>query len=352
MTLRQGNVHFPLSLFLDFVKAGWLGVSLFLVLSGFCLYFPLVQRNTINEINLDIKAFAKRRAWRILPPYYAAFSSCALLYVLFLNYKSFHAWFYDMLSGPSGIVLHVFMLFNIDPISVSDISGSFWSIALECQLYVLFPLFVWSYRRYGIKPTLSAAFLVSLAWQIMCYHKLGFATVWTPIYSVYYHALPARCFEFALGMAAASFCARPRPKQSRIAIAILAALTIPALWFVLTVSRFAPLIDQIWGVIFAAVLILLSRIPDTVFDRNAVGRFFVWIGTISYSIYLVHMPLILILSPATMHIHSYSLAALVRFPFLILLGYGFHLAAERPFMRMSKKPKQSLAEAAAFNPAP
>jgi peptidoglycan/LPS O-acetylase OafA/YrhL len=133
-----------------------------------------VRRNKIDNIKLDIKSFDKRRAWRILPPYYAAFFGFALVHIV-LNHKPFDAWFYQMLGGSTGILLHVFMLFNLDPHVIAEISGSFWSISLESQLYVLFPLFVWSYAKYGLKPTLCAVFLESLAWQIFCYHKLGFS---------------------------------------------------------------------------------------------------------------------------------------------------------------------------------
>src|SRR4051812_7699293 len=50
---------------------GYLGVNLFLVLSGFCLTYPLA-RIGVAEMNLDLRRFFRRRAWRILPPYYVA----------------------------------------------------------------------------------------------------------------------------------------------------------------------------------------------------------------------------------------------------------------------------------------
>jgi peptidoglycan/LPS O-acetylase OafA/YrhL len=323
---------------------------MFLVLSGFCLYFPLVRRSPIDEIKLDIKSFAKRRAWRILPPYYAAFFGFALLHIVF-THKPFHVMFYQILGGPLSLLLHVFMLFNLNARAIAVIAPSFWSIALECQLYLLFPLFVWSFGRYGLKRTLSVALLVSIAWQIFCGHQLGFAARGPMSFSVYYYALPGRCFEFALGMATAAFCARPHPKQNPVAIAVLIVLPLPALYFVLYIYMYAPFIDQVWGVIFAAALILLSRVPNALFNRSAIGRFFVWLGTISYSVYLIHQPVILILAPK-MHMCVGGAADVALFPILVLLGYLFHLAVERPFMRMRKKPKQSVKEAAALNAVP
>jgi peptidoglycan/LPS O-acetylase OafA/YrhL len=129
-------------------------------------------------------------------------------------------------------------------------------------------------------------------------------------------------------------------------------LVIPALWFVLCVSRFAPFIDQTWGIIFASTLILLSAIPDSKFAGNALGRAFVWLGTISYSVYLLHEPLIRVVTPAIMHIHEPYIAGIVRIPILIAVGYGFHRVVERPFMRLSSNSRRAVEIAAADNPAP
>ena len=51
---------------------GWIGVPLFLVLSGFCLFYPIVSKMPIDQVNVDPRTFYRRRARRILPPYYAA----------------------------------------------------------------------------------------------------------------------------------------------------------------------------------------------------------------------------------------------------------------------------------------
>lgn len=54
---------------------GHIGVNLFLVLSGFCLYWPFVKAGRKPEPKLW--QFAKKRCRRILPPYYAALLLCA-----------------------------------------------------------------------------------------------------------------------------------------------------------------------------------------------------------------------------------------------------------------------------------
>ncbi len=61
------------------IYLGYVGVNLFLVLSGFCLYWPLVRPDKKSEPSLA--EFAKRRARRILPPYYIACAFAAFIAV-------------------------------------------------------------------------------------------------------------------------------------------------------------------------------------------------------------------------------------------------------------------------------
>jgi peptidoglycan/LPS O-acetylase OafA/YrhL len=151
-------------------------------------------------------------------------------------------------------------------------------------------------------------------------------------------------------MATAAFCTRPHSKQNHVAIAVLVVLPLPALYFILNIYMYAPFIDQVWGVIFAATLILLSRVPNRLFDKNAIGRCLIWLGSISYSIYLIHQPVISILAPK-MHIHVGGFDDIALFPILLLFGYLFFVTVERRFIRMNKRPVQSIKEATAPNPA-
>src|SRR5579864_4178376 len=55
------------------LQEGEEGVSLFLVISGFCLAYPVLRRRARGDRHwLDIRQFAARRVYRIIPPYYAA----------------------------------------------------------------------------------------------------------------------------------------------------------------------------------------------------------------------------------------------------------------------------------------
>jgi len=356
VAVPSGTWHWPLAALSAFANIGWLGVNLFLVLSGFCLFYPLVARAEMRDIRLNLGQFVRRRLRRILPPYYAALLLLSILETVIFHHD-FGVWSSQVAFRSAwDLLLHLLMLHNLTAGTLASVSPAFWSLALECQLYILFPILVWSTARYGLKSILVGTLTVAVVWELLCWRHLGFSLWWTPQFAVYYHALPGRAFEFAAGMAAAAHVARPRAGQVRAAWALVLLPLLPALYFVVKVSRFGPPGDLLWGVIFASLLVLLCRIPNIHFERHLLLKGFVWLGGISYSVYLIHQPLIWIISVHRLHCPPTSLgyyaAGLLRLPLLIGLGYLFHLAFERRFMPGGPKTERQAEIAAAVSPAP
>ncbi|MCE3245402.1 MAG: acyltransferase [Arthrobacter sp.] len=311
--------------------SGYLGVHLFLVISGFCLCYPLISRQPWQDQIPDWTLFFKRRATRIWPPYFVALV-LVLVSEAYLNPREYPhgtAWV-------SNVAMHVAMVHNLSPATIGSFNSSLWSLALECQLYLIFPLLLAAARLGGLRALLLGSFGISIAWQLAVLTRLGIYPEWA-VGATWYHALPGRCFEFAAGMAAAALVARPHPKQTRLAI-LSGCVSLPvALFLTYKVSRFAPLFDQCWGLLFAASIVTLAAAPPALFE-NRVVRAFGWFGTVSYSVYLIHQPLLrymrdwvaaLNLPPAGV----FLFLVLVVIPALAALGYLFHLAFERPFMR-------------------
>jgi exopolysaccharide production protein ExoZ len=323
-------VDLPLDVLVHVSRIGWLGVSLFLVLSGFCLYYPVVRDQGVTGAQLDLKTFIRRRAVRILPPYFAA-----------LTIFSVVAWWWRDFGGePIGwkdVIAHALMLHNLLPSTFASINPAFWSLALEVQLYLVFPLLVWLAARWGMRAVLLATLVISVATQWLAFQRFGLALQWGADLAVAYHSLPARCFEFVLGMLAAALVAHPRVGQERIAVALAALLALPALWFVLFVSRFGPLCDSVSGVIFASGVVILAKLDGARFTSRLSLRWLVQLGAVSYSVYLIHQPLMHLLSPTAFGLTDLSRLGLILFgagqiALLIAVGAGFYFLLERPFI--------------------
>jgi peptidoglycan/LPS O-acetylase OafA/YrhL len=306
---------------------GYLGVHLFLVLSGFCLTYPLARKG----LRLELAQFARRRASRILPPYYVALALFALQRAAAHQRPSAR----DLLS-------HLLMVYNFSPTWMGSINGSFWSLALEWQLYLLLPLLLWGFRRWGVPQTLLATLALTLAYRTWVWNTKDVSTWGSGMFWCY--SVPGRMFEFALGMAAAVALSQPsRAGQAhgarRYAVGLISfgliGLAAASLW-----SPFAPVTDVLWGMAFFSLLMLAGR-------RAAEGRHsltwrpLVGLGTISYSVYLVHAPLLKQLAAALRPRHLppaglWLLFELVVGPMLIGVGWLFYQAVEAPCLRMRR----------------
>ena len=161
----------PLLRAMAFAGRGWLGVSLFLVISGLCLYLPITRSNTSASAQFDARTFFSRRALRILPPYYVALVFFSA--IIILNNLAHRLPIFTSMNGPKDFVIHALMIHNLFPHSVLTIDAPFWSLALEAQLYLTFPFIVRYVPRIGFRTLLPAIALLSAAMQLLAKHKLG-----------------------------------------------------------------------------------------------------------------------------------------------------------------------------------
>ena len=114
---------------LDVLMFGRIAVVFFLVLSGFSLAISPARHGWRSG---GVAQFLRRRAWRILPPYWAALA-LSLVVSLFVVPASHY-------GPPDGSSLLVYGLVLQDVFFAPTPNGAFWSIGVEAELYLLFPL--------------------------------------------------------------------------------------------------------------------------------------------------------------------------------------------------------------------
>jgi len=318
--------------------SGYTGVHLFLVLSGFCLFWPLVSGAGVEP---TLWQFARKRCRRILPPYYvtlALFGGVALLQSR-MPAAPAHTAGYVL----DWLWLHAVLLHNLFPGYVTAINAPLWTLALEFQLYILFPVFVEAYRRFNGHAVLLTVFAFTITFRCLVGHA---ALPGDPVaVSVLTNSVFGRCFEFALGMFAAQRvaqrhrdgCPLLRPADGGIvaAFALLTAID-HRFWHLGTTS------DAKWGLIYAGLLLAGSH-PQLLLHRLLSARWLVACGIFSYSVYLIHEPLMIALRQyvVTQPLSNAANAALelcVAAPLMLTLGYGFHLLFEKPFLTARRPP--------------
>ncbi|MBV9852398.1 MAG: acyltransferase [Armatimonadetes bacterium] len=312
---------------------GYTGVHLFLVLSGFCLYWPFVKGGGRREPTLW--EYAEKRCRRILPPYYvtlAIFGGLALAQALYRHSTPGIGFALNWLG------LHALMLHNTQPAYIASVDPPLWSLALEFQLYILFPVLVEALRRFSAARVLLLVLAFSAGFRAVAVHALPGAALW--MQGVFLDSVFSRCFEFALGMFAAAFVAQwhvqgkvPTSRNTALLVAggVLALMALDGCVFHLGIVS-----DAKWGVLYAILVVAASR-PDGVLHRALSARWIVTLGVFSYSVYLIHEPLVVALSgwATRRHVIGPAMAAFdlaLLLPLMLGLGYVFHRLFERPFM--------------------
>ena len=315
-------------------------VAIFIVLSGYCLMLPVVRKRP-EQHAVAFGRFIRRRAFRILPPYFAALAGSlgALAGVAALRAPSGTIWD-DSLPGLdlAAVASHLLVVHNWWPTLAYQINGPLWSVASEWQIYFFFPLLllpVW--RRWGMLGSLAVAGL------------LGYAPLWFARGPALV-AIPWYLLLFTLGMAAAAvgFSSHELPRRLRRNVPW--GLTCAMLWgggFAFSMAAanvwFAhkPLIDLLVGLSTFSLLVYLTERARTTSRGRLLpvleSRALVGLGHFSYSLYLTHLPVLAGCFFAVQRLGwsggAQALALLVvGSTASLVVAYAFHVAIERRFI--------------------
>ncbi len=323
---------------------GHFAVGVFIVLSGYCLMLP-VARDASGRLKGGAGDYLRRRARRILPPYYAALALSLLLIALVPGLQQKHGVRWDIALpafAPGPLLSHLLLLHNLSQDWASAIDPPLWSVGAEWQIYFFLPfvlLPVW--RRWGLPVTVALAFALGFAPHVLlpARHNLDWTFPW-------YLGL------FALGMAAATAAHAPGRVGAfwsermpwGVCAALLGVVTVflsaRSMWWLSNLW----VMDTLVGATTACLLLWCARhaLSDGEEARPLVLRLLespacVTLGAFSYSLYLVHFPVLSALHLALRPLHlsprgNLALLLGAGTPLCVGLAYGFHLLFERRFM--------------------
>lgn len=334
---------------------GHYAVTVFIVLSGYSLMLSVIHGRDVRTI-AEWKDYIKRRAWRILPPYYAVLVLGLLLFVAtrIMQHRDFIFDFGTNQGSPlafDNLLAHLLVVHNLKPAwTVITPNPPLWSVATEWQIYWLLPLILlpfWRISKWWVGLLLAMLITVPLYYVLPEYRPV----------SPWFAAI------FALGVGAAVLSEDSERNQRFLKITGLSCFVTLFIAFCLCAHSFGADVtrgiiltrdywytDFIVGGGIAGLLIYLRAGNRLRINNGQVVRsdgllshpLSVLLGKFSYSLYLTHFTVLHLVVTAfpgmdALRGAGYWLAKMLCILAALVIGYLFYLLVERRTMHGVKR---------------
>jgi peptidoglycan/LPS O-acetylase OafA/YrhL len=304
------------------LTGGLIGVDIFFVLSGYLITTLLViEQKKTGRISL-LKFYA-RRVFRLVPALWIVLAFCLLLefwstkpaeHLIAIAEAATYTinWYGALGIGPPGWIV-----------------GHTWSLAIEEQFYLIWPIILIAAISLGPRAPARAAFVCFALSTTICVLLSAFNFSVLRIYN----GFDTRSSELFVGCFLALISIPPKIAQALARSWIVPATICLILVFILHLSsRFLEFGGLQLVALMAAWLIIAAQ-SNTIFSKALRQQHLVYIGRISYGIYLWHYVLLEIL----VRRFGAPLAALIGVPLCVALAAASFKWVESPILRMSAR---------------
>jgi peptidoglycan/LPS O-acetylase OafA/YrhL len=266
------------------------GVAVFFLISGFVLYRPMVAARLAGRPQLDTDEYGRRRLWRIVPAYWVALAVAGLAGASYAGSPQ--------IFSAQGIPAYFGFLQIYSPDSAAGGINVAWTLCVEITFYAFLPLWALGVRRAlrgtgarGEYVALAALFAASLAWQAVAVHATN-VNQFGASAARWIEPLPNFLDQFAVGMAlaVASVQFEGRALARRWRCWLLAAAAFVALGAIVGTHPLTPATYLMRHQL--NTLVALGLLVPAVFAGRRKLRIpgLAFLGTVSYGIYLYHVP--------------------------------------------------------------
>ncbi|MFZ4894014.1 acyltransferase family protein [Plantibacter sp. Mn2098] len=313
---------------------GSTGVTIFFFLSGY-LITSLLRTEADNRRSVSIKDFYLRRALRILPPLYIVLGLAIVATLTGLLVARMTAW---GVFSTAAFWSNYFIIFDgRDGLPAG--MNALWSLAVEEHYYLLFTLLYVAMRRWLPRRTHQVAVLIALcliiaAWRI---YLESHGASWDRLYLATDTRADAILWGaiMAIGWDPMHGDVRP-PRRPWVLTPIL--LVCAGVFF--AISWLPQVFSMTIGYTVQSILLFGVFLPLILAPQSIIGRLMNWapvafVGTLSYTLYLIHRPALMVAEKYLPVPHLASATIAIAFSFVF--AYAMYRFVEQPAARLRRK---------------
>lgn len=303
-------------------KGGFTGVDVFFVISGYLISSKIIP--SIDNSSFKFNEYILRRLKRILPSYF--FVIIASLIVILLLFVDIHKQY--------SLKEILFSLFFFQNFYYWDQSGYFgleklykpllntWSLGIEVQFYLLFPLLYFILKK-------KIIILIILSFLLSYFYGDR---------NISYFILPTRFFEFGIGIIVYLILSKKKfkDKKSTNFFFLVGIILVFFSTIYIDQNKQFPGFYTLFPCIGTGLIIYNSL--KTKYSFLIDNNFFNFFGNISYSLYLIHWPLIIFYKYLFIKINLHFIDQIIIFLFSIIAAYALTFYYEITFYKKKLKP--------------
>ena len=306
----------------DVFSGGFIGVDIFFVISGYLITTILITE--LRSGHFSIARFYERRARRILPALFFVMLCCLPFAWLWMDPSQLED-FSQSLIAVSGFVSNIVFWREsgyFDAASELKPLLHTWSLAVEEQFYIFFPILLLVLWRFARRAVFSVIIVLCVASLLLSHWGS------TAFPSATFYLIPTRAWELGVGCICAFVLYDRQPYKNNFLATVGLVLIFGSIFIYDVTTPFPSLwaLVPVGGVAFVIVFAQRSTLAAKLLSQ----RPFVFIGLISYSAYLWHQPLF-----AFMHLKNMHAPSMMTMCSLVVLSFGLAVLSwryiERPF---------------------
>ena len=311
------------------VSGGFIGVDIFYVISGF-LITGLLIREIERTGTISFKEFYARRFKRLLPTSFFVLAITAVFSWLLIPATMRSSLGRDIIAAGLYVSNYLFAWWQADYQNLDATPSPvihYWSLAVEEQFYLLWPLLILLFfmvatklkRKIALTVLVAAVTALSFVFSI-------YQTETSPIWAFY--SLPTRAWELGLG---ALLVLLPPIKTKKL-VGLIGFVFIIASAFIFNETTAFPGLNAVLPVLGTVMLIATINSWPPFLNDVANSRLFQWLGEISYPLYLWHWPLLVL--PSTYFARPLAVyERIIAILATIVLADLTHRFIEEPFRK-------------------